>query len=443
LNRQTPELTRSKIAIFWLPLFLTWLMMGAEGPFIAAVIARLGAPTFNLAAFGVAFSLGMFFESPIIMMLSAANVLVKGRRSYIRLRRFNVLLNLLITLAMALVLIPPVFYWLTERLIGMPPPVARLTRQATLILLPWPAAIGFRRFYQGLLIGNHLPQRVAYGTVVRLGSMAATALLLYLLTPLPGACVGTAALAAGVVMEALASRFMAGALVRRLLAAPDAEATRLLDNRELAAFYFPLAMTSLLGLAVHPMMSFFLGKGRLPIESLAVLPVVNSLSFLFRSAGLSFQEAAIAQMKKGAENLRALRRFARLLGLASSGLLMLIALSPAVNWWFRGVSGLAPELARLAVAPIRIFTLIPALEVLLALQRARFVVGARTRPITIATAIELGVIAAALWLAVTATSLVGVTAAALAALGGRLCAVSYLQIVLRDATPAPAPGSTA
>ena len=62
------------------------------------------------------------------------------------------------------------------------------------------------------------------------------------------------------------------------------------------------------------MMSFFLGKSRLPIESLAVLPVVNSLAFVFRSAGLSFQEAAIALLKKGDESHRKLRQFAWLLG---------------------------------------------------------------------------------------------------------------------------------
>ena len=319
LTSQTPELTRRKIAAFWLPLFSTWLMMGVEGPFIAAIIARLGSPTFNLAAFGVAFSLGMFFEAPIIMMLSATNALVKGRQTYLKLRRFNNALNLLITLAMLLVLLPPVFYWLTEGLIGMPPAVARLTRQATLLLIPWPAAIGYRRFYQGILIGNHLPHRVAYGTLVRLGSMAGTALLLYLFSSLPGACVGTAALAAGVVMEALASRVMAGPLVRKLLASPAADGAKPLHNRELAAFYFPLALTSLLGLAVHPMMAFFMGKSRLPIESLAVLPVVNSLTFVFRSAGLSFQEAAIALLKKGEEGYRSLRSFAWVLGSCGFG----------------------------------------------------------------------------------------------------------------------------
>ena len=426
LNPETPELTRRKIVIFWLPLFSTWLMMGVEGPFIAAVIARLAEAKFNLAAFGVAFSLGMFFESPIIMMLSAANVLVKDRRSYLKLRRFNNLLNLLITLAMLLVLLPPIFYWLTEALIGLPPTVARLTRQATLLLLPWPAAIGYRRFYQGILIGNHLPRRVAYGTVVRLVAMAATALLLYLFSALPGACVGTAALTTGVLAEALASRVMAGPLVRKLLAMPQAAGARLLANRELAAFYFPLALTSLLGLAVHPMMSFFLGKGRLPIESLAVLPVVNSLAFVFRSAGLSFQEAAIALLKKGEQSRGKLRQFAWLLGWASSGLLVLIAFSPLVSWWFRDVSGLSAELAALAVVPIRIFAVIPALEVLLAFQRARFVVGQNTRPITLATALEVAVIALALLLAVSFTSLIGVTAAALAAMSGRICANVYL-----------------
>ncbi|HEX7502303.1 MAG TPA: hypothetical protein VF451_02690 [Acidobacteriota bacterium] len=443
LHPVKPELTRRKITAFWLPLFSTWLMMGVEGPFIAAIIARLGAAKFNLAAFGVAFSLGMFFESPIIMMLSATNALVRGRQTYLKLRRFNNALNILITLAMLLVLMPPVFFWLTERLIGMPVAVARLTRQATFLLLPWPAAIGYRRFYQGILIGNHLPHRVAYGTVVRLSSMAGTALLLYLFSPLPGACVGTAALAAGVVMEALASRVMAGPLVRKLLAAPAVDGAKPLNNRELAAFYFPLALTSLLGLAVHPMMAFFMGKSRLPIESMAVLPVVNSLTFVFRSAGLSFQEAAIALLKKGDERYRSLRSFAWMLGISSSGLLAVIAFSPAVTWWFHGVSGLSLELAGLAVLPVRIFTVIPALEVLLAFQRARFVVGKCTQPITTATAVEVAVIAALLLLLVSGTGLVGVTAAALAAACGRFCAITYLHLAGRARENPPSGGMSA
>ena len=433
LHSENSELTRRKIVLFWLPLFASWLMMGLEGPFIAAVIARAAEAKFNLAAYGVAFSLGMLFESPIIMMLSAANALVRDRRTYLKLRRFNAALNAAITLAMLIVLFPPVFFWLTRGLIGLPLEVAQLTRQATFILLPWPAAIGFRRFYQGILIGNGMPRRIAYGTVVRLASMATTALLLYLFSSLPGACVGAAALSAGVIMEALASRLMAGPLLRRILGSqvPASGPGDRLRYRQLAYFYFPLAMTSVLALAVHPLMSFFLGKSRLPIESLAVLPVVNALVFIFRSAGLSFQEAAIALLKKGDESYWRLRSFAGMLGIAASGLLAVIAFSPAVTWWFHGVSGLSVELTGLAILPIRIFAVMPALTVLLSFQRSHLVKMGKTRPITVATAIEVTVIAGFLLLAVAKTDLIGVTAAALAAVSGRICAIAYLQMAAR------------
>ena len=99
----------------------------------------------------------------------------------------------------------------------LPAPVARLTYLATALLVPWPAAIGYRRFYQGVLVRHKLTRRVAYGTVVRLASMATVGSLLGALSPLPGVCVGAAALSAGVVMEAMATRVMARGVVKGLL----------------------------------------------------------------------------------------------------------------------------------------------------------------------------------------------------------------------------------
>jgi hypothetical protein len=428
MNPEKPELTWKRIVSFWLPLYFTWLMMSMEGPFIAAIIARLADAKFNLAAYGVAFSLGMIFESPIIMMLSASNVLVKDRKSFLKLRRFNYILNGLITMAMLLVIIPPLFFWLTRGLIGLPWHVARLAHLGTILLIPWPAAIGYRRFYQGILIGNNLPHRVAYGTLVRISAMAAMAMLLYFFSKLPGACVGAAALSAGVVMEAAASRFMAKKVVKKLLGGPvAAEAGKpALGYRAIAGFYFPLAMTSVLALAIYPLITFFMGQSSLPIESLAVLPVLNALTFIFRSAGLSFQEAAITLLGKGDGSYQRLRSFALLLGAASSFLLALISFTPAAFLWFHRVSGLTLELTRLAILPIRIMTVLPALEVLLAFQRSLLVKGKETRPVTIATAIEVTVIAGVLLLAIFPGRMVGVRAAAWAAVCGRLCANLYL-----------------
>ena len=116
---------------------------------------------------------------------------------------------------------------------------------------------------------------------------------------------------------------MARQLVRNLLSAAEKRIdTKSLSYRSLIGFYFPLALTSILALAIYPLISFFMGKSRLPIESLAVLPVINALTFIFRSAGLSFQEAAIALLNTGDNSYRKLRSFALLLGrrgLAVSG----------------------------------------------------------------------------------------------------------------------------
>ena len=54
----------------------TWLMMSLEGPFLAAVIARLAEPKHNLAAYGVAFALAILVEAPVIMMMSASTAVV-------------------------------------------------------------------------------------------------------------------------------------------------------------------------------------------------------------------------------------------------------------------------------------------------------------------------------------------------------------------------------
>jgi progressive ankylosis protein len=426
------QLSARRVLVFWAPLAATWLMMAAEGPFVAALIARLAEPKFNLAAFGVAFSFALLVESPIMMMLTAATALVRDRQSFRALRRFIYTLDGLITAFMLVLLLPPVFRFVAERLIGLPDDVAHLAHVATAIFLPWPAAIGYRRFYQGVLIRSGLPRRVAYGTVVRLFSMAITAVALYLLVEPPGAYLGAAALSAGVVMEAVASRVMAAGAVRRLLSEPAApERQRAsLTTRFIASFYYPLALTSLLTLGVNPLITFFMGHSRLPIVSLAVFPVLTSLVFIFRSGGFAFQEVGIALLGDRREGLPALRRFAGLLALATSCGLALLAFTPLAVTWFHRVSGLSPELTRVALWPLRILFLMPALEVLLSLQRALLVHSRRTAQVTWGTAVEVGGIVGGLVAGLVGLDLVGVVAAAGAMLLGRLAANGYLAFKL-------------
>ncbi len=281
----TTERTQKSIFLFWLPLAATWLMMSVEGPFLAAVIARLADPRFNLAAHGVAFAFALLIEAPVIMIMSASTALAEDRLSFKRLRNFIYSLNGVVTAAQLLILIPAVFRFIMLDLVAIPEEVADLSYWALWILLPWPGAIGYRRFFQGILIRAGRTRLVAFGTVVRLTTMASTGLVLFFFLRPPGAWVGAASLSMGVMAEALASRLMARGSVRRLLETPEPEGKGALAEDgapyeeltygRIISFYYPLALTSMIALAAQPMMTFFMGRAAAPVESLAVFPVVT------------------------------------------------------------------------------------------------------------------------------------------------------------------------
>lgn len=442
MTKPLDSLSNAQIFRFWSPLAATWLMMAVEGPFLAAVIARMGETAPNLAAYGVAYAFALVAESPIIMLMSAAATLVKDADSYRRLRNFSVVLNLGVTLGLALLVVPPVFDLVGGRLIGLTPEVARLTHISLVLLLPWPAAIGLRRFYQGVLIRGHQTRRVAVATVARVLAMAAMSLALYRFSSLPGAYVGALGLTAGVIAEALLTRYLAsGAVAAALAQRPEADAEHL-GYTEIGQFYLPLALTPFIGLCVHPMVTFFLGRGAFPVESLAVMPVLYGLTFVFRAIGLSFQEVALALVGKGFEHYRTLRNFALRLAVAATAVLALIAFTPLSRVWFEGVSGLSPELAAFATPPLMIMAIIPALTVWISFQRAMLMVGRVTRPITVATAIEAVAIFLLLALLVAYSGLPGMTGAAMAYIFGRLLSIGYLIRPQQALLTSPWPGKS-
>jgi progressive ankylosis protein len=420
------------IVLFWLPLAATWLMMGLEGPYVAAFVARMPDAAYGLAAFGVATALAWLIESPVMMLLTASTALVRDRASYLALRRFAWMLNALVTVGMLVLALPPVFRFVGEGMIGLPPEISRLAHTATVVLIFWPAAIGYRRFYQGILVRYGLTRRVAYGTVARLLSMSVTAALLAVFTSLSGAILGATALLAGVIAEAVASRWMARHIVRSLEESAESAEGAQLDQSEIARFYFPLALTSILSMALLPLVTFGLGRGRMPIESLAVWPVVGALVFLFRSGGIAYQEVAIALTGIRGEHAAVVGRTARWLGLIASLSLAVVVFTPLERIWLERVSGLPGELALLAVWPLRLLILLPALDFLLSIQRVPWIHARRTGVITAATGVDAAGLAAALLLTIGGMNMVGALGGAIAMVTGRLAANVFLFLYAKQ-----------
>ena len=419
-------LTYKKILYFWLPLAATWIMMSVEGPFLTALIARSTEPKFNLAAYGVAYSLALIIEAPIIMIMSASIALVKNNQSFQKLRKFTYATNGLITFLMLIVITPWVFYFITEQLIGLPDEVSRLTHLATIILIPWPGAIGYRRFYQGILIKYNLTRRVAYGTIIRLLAMSICASLLFISGIVEGVIIGAASLSFAVIMEAIAVRIMVWETVKKIKY-DNIALTEQLTYKGIYNFYYPLALTSLIGLGVQPLVIFFVGQSRLAIESLAVLPVVTSFVFIFRALGLSYQEVIIALLGEAKEELNSLLKFGWGLAFILVAVLALFAFTPLSDFWFITVSGLSFTLADFSRLPLMILFFFPALTVLISIQRGLLVSVKNTKPVTMGTVTEFVTIVITLIILINYLDLVGAVAATISFVVGRFAANSYLM----------------
>ena len=426
MTDSSAQLTYKKIFYFWLPLAATWIMMSVEGPFLAALIARSSEPKFNLAAYGVAYSLALIIEAPIIMIMSASIALVKDRQSFYKLRNFTYATNGLITVIMLLVITPPVSYFITEDLIGLPVEVSTLTHIATIILLPWPAAIGYRRFYQGLLIQNNLTKRVAYGTIIRLLAMSLCATALFISDFVEGVIIGAASLSFAVFMEAVAVRFMASSIIKKIKSF-HSYSEQVLTYREINKFYYPLALTSIIGLGVQPLVTFFVGQSKMALESLAVLPVVTSFVFLFRALGLSYQEVIIALLGEKKEGLKPLLNFAIGLAIILVAFLALFAFTALADFWFITVSGLSESLASFAKLPLMIMFFFPALTVLISVQRGVLVSAKNTQPITVGTITEFLTIVITLIILINHLNFVGAVAVTIAFVAGRIASNIYLM----------------
>lgn len=407
---------------------------------MAAVVARLARPEVNLAAWGgIVFPVALIVEAPIIMLLAASTALSKDCDSYLKLRRFMMWAGAILTALHVLVAFSPLYNLVAETVIGAPPETVAPGRIGLMIMTPWTWAIAYRRFNQGVLIRFGHSRAVGTGTLVRLGTDVLVLAIGYAIGTVPGIVVGASAIAAGVVAEAV----YAGLRVRPVLREQVASALAIdppLTFRRFLEFYIPLSMTSLLYLLIQPLGSMTMSRMPRPLDSLAVWPVVNGLFFILRSTGMAYNETVVALLDEQ-RAVPQLRRFAALLTLATTALLLVIAATPLASFWFEGVSGLKPGLASLAHQSLWFGLALPGLTVLQNLYQGVLVHGRRTLNITGAMLVFLLVSGALLGAGVVGGEQVGLYVGVTAFTLGTLLQTTWQWIRSRPAVEALTTGA--
>ncbi|MFQ5407930.1 MAG: hypothetical protein ACE5FI_05840 [Anaerolineales bacterium] len=428
LREQPPEplLTQRQILFFYLPLAASWLLMTLEGPSINAAIARLPHAATMIAAYGIMIGLSVTIESPVIQLLGTTTALTHDRQSYLQLRRFTIHLNLVLTVIAFLVGWTSLYDVIVRQIMDVPTAIADAAQPGMRIMLLWTAAIGWRRFKQGVLIRFGATRRVGYGTLVRLAGSAGTAVGLALFTDWPGISVGASALMVGVLSEALFAHVAARDVMRAHLS-PESPASDggELTYHDIVSYHTPLALANLMLLFAQPIIGAALSRTPDPETALAAWPVTFQLLLIVRSPGLALPEAVIALLK-GPETTRAVRTFSRNLALFALIVLALIAFTPLAQLYFVTLIGVTPELGAIAINGVRVGVLIPFLMVWQGYLRGTLMARKHTRPLFTSMGIYLGTLVAVMLGVGVPLGLPGVSLAAGAIAAAMLFETLYL-----------------
>jgi hypothetical protein len=312
----------------------------------------------QLAAFGIVFSLEIAIESPVIMLLATSTALATSASNYRTLRNFMIWVNLLCTLVAILMAFTPLYDIFVRQLMGIPQEIADAAQPGMKIMTLWTAAIGVRRFLQGVLIRYGQTNWIGYGTVLRLFSSAGTGIAMALLTRLPGVYIGSTALMAGVLTETAFIMWVARPTVAQILSEDAGEGGESLTLWAVTRFHTPLAATSLLTLLAQPLVGAGLARMPYPEENLAAWPIVWGIQFIFRSPAFALPEAVIALINE--KRLRqAVWKFCWRVGIGSTLAMVILVITPLADLYLRCVAGLTPLLTDFVIPGLLLSLVFP------------------------------------------------------------------------------------
>jgi Na+-driven multidrug efflux pump len=419
--------TMSQMLALWVPLAASTVMMVLEPSTINIALSRSANPELALAAFGVAFSLALVVEAPVLMLLDAAVARAADRDSFVLIRRFTLILGGLVTLVGLVFSLTALYDLVVVDLMNIPVAVADRARPTLQILSFWPLPIAWRRTHQGLLIRKGHTRVITVATGVRLVSLAAALFGGLLLFPERGAVVAGVAMDLSVLIEAAVITWATQPVLRSadFRAGPVLGGQETLSMQGLWRFYQPLAVTTLLRQLTRPLLNAGIAAALLPAASLAAWPVAWSLVILIAGPAWSLQQLTTA-LASDPPAYRSVNHFSLGLSGLLTLLLGLVAFTPLYGPVMGGVYNLSPALQAVARPAVQWLVAYPLLMGTQSVLRGVLIRGGCTGTVRTATVVNVAVLTATLGLGVTRLSLSGAVLAAIAMLTGTLAEWAWL-----------------
>ncbi|MEZ0326165.1 MAG: hypothetical protein ACAH95_09675 [Fimbriimonas sp.] len=339
-------LSGQTILRFYYPLALSWLFMGLEAPVCMSVISHMSEPEVNAAAFFIMMSLSIWIESPVIDLLSTSTTLAKDGDRFALISKFVLRMMIWVTFAHAIFVFTPLYTLIIEGVMQIKHEVAAAARPGMAILTFWSAAIGWRRYLQGILIRSGLTRVIGFGTLSRIVTISTTAYLLHVNTNWSGVVIAACALMLSVAIETLFIHIVSRPTVHDLRRKEPIEGEPLTMHR-LMAFHFPLTATTMVKLLVFPIIGAGLARVNDPVLATAAYQFAGTIIFLHRALGFCLPEVVIALYKDEASRA-ALRRFSLGVAIGTMSSMLILSITGADRVIFEDILGAKRNISDLA-----------------------------------------------------------------------------------------------
>jgi hypothetical protein len=280
----------------FLPLSLSDVTMAIGDPLIHTTLAHLPESRMNIASLGVAKSQVVFFESPIIMLLHASNVCAPSKNARKILKKFMLLSITLLATLLFLLTLPPVYHTLSEYIFDIDQAVSSKARMILLFLILWPVLIGWRRYYQGILIRTHHEKEIGQASLSRIFVVAGVLLIGYFYK-FPGFVISGTALILGIFSETffitLAAKKYESDL-EQLSHIPYKKLNELPhDMKSMWRFYWPLANSMIFVWGGRALLIGILARAQDSALALAAWPMSWGIVLLIANATRMVQQIII------------------------------------------------------------------------------------------------------------------------------------------------------
>jgi hypothetical protein len=384
------EVNYRELGVFFFPIALSAILMMTSHSIISSALARTTNAEISLAAFSVASSISMLFESPCYNIRQMVIALSDDRGSLKSIVAVGILVLIVSITLMGLVSFTNLGKVIFINIAGIRPELFPEVISSFRLLMLLPILSAVRAYFQGVLIVKKRTYWLTINVSIRLVFMLFISAFILNQTKLDNSLVGVVIFVSGMAVESILSVLTGKRYFKNFSNSPE-KTKSTITIRETLVFFAPLVLASFSQTLTRPSINAGLARVENPDIALASFQVAYSYAMIFIVLLFYIHQLVLVFVKDKSSFIK-VRNFIILVALLITGFLLISGLTPIGHFLLERLIGVEESLAKESLRTIAFYSLIPILLGMGEMYMGFLMKAKKTFDITIAKTINVIVV---------------------------------------------------